>query len=184
MRTLPIILATILLCGCSATSYRPLDGSTVTGEGFFERQLGPSSYEVSFRGNSNTPQERAVDFTLLRAAELCLLNGCRHFLVTSSEDLAMTAMSSEPTEMTTNNTANTVGLNGIENMSMTTRRGAPRPQYVGTRPGYRIVVGFVDEAAQEPEDAELMFDAASVNDSIRSKYMLAPFDATEAAQNL
>lgn len=183
MRTLPIILAAILACGCSATSYQPLDGSTVTGEGFFERQLGPTSYEVSFRGNSNTPPDRAIDFTLLRAAELCLLNGCRHFLVTSSQDMAMTAMSSEPTERTTNNTSNTVGLYGAENMSMTTRRGAPRPQYVGTRPGYRIVVGFVEDATENAEAAELVYDAASVNESIRSKYMLAPLGVTKLFQD-
>jgi len=184
MRALALVFVTIFTCGCFATTYQPLNGGTVTGEGFFEKQLGPNNYEVSFRGNSSTSPERAIDFTLLRAAELCLLNGCSRFVVTSSEDTTMTAMSALPSETKSNSTVNIVGIEGASNVSMTTRRGAPRPTYVGTRPGHRMVVEFIEGGVENAQDPELVYDAESLNDSIRGKYKLKPFDTTGAARVL
>jgi hypothetical protein len=49
--------------------------------GYDELQLAPDIYRVSFRGNGYTRPDRVVDFTLLRAAEICLQNGAKQFVV-------------------------------------------------------------------------------------------------------
>jgi hypothetical protein len=67
--------------GCQAfaqTGYHPRSDA----EGYAERKLEePASYEVTFSGNSYTTAERASAFALLRAAEVCLGDGFRYFVV-------------------------------------------------------------------------------------------------------
>jgi hypothetical protein len=49
--------------------------------GFSELQLSSDVYRVAFRGNGYTSPDRVIDFALLRAAELTLLQGARYFVV-------------------------------------------------------------------------------------------------------
>ena len=80
MRHTPLLLACgLLLSGC-VTEYTPSSG----GDGYSETQLSPTSFQVTFRGNTKTTPERAYDFALLRAAELALANKCPHFVVISA----------------------------------------------------------------------------------------------------
>ncbi len=80
MRFTPLLIAsTLLLAGC-VTEYVPSSG----GDGYSETQLSPTSFQVTFRGNTKTTPERAYDFALLRAAELALANKCPHFVVISA----------------------------------------------------------------------------------------------------
>lgn len=65
----------ILVAGC-ATPYQP---TGLTG-GFDTTKLGENSYSVTFRANAYTSGDRARDFTLLRAADVALENGCPYFL--------------------------------------------------------------------------------------------------------
>ena len=74
-----VILSALLLAGC-ATEFTPSSG----GDGYSETQLSPTSFQVTFRGNTKTTPERAYDFALLRAAELALANKCAHFVVISA----------------------------------------------------------------------------------------------------
>lgn len=74
-----VILSALLLAGC-ATEFTPSSG----GDGYSETQLSPTSFQVTFRGNTKTTPERANDFALLRAAELALANKCAHFVVISA----------------------------------------------------------------------------------------------------
>lgn len=73
---LSIILGGVLLSSC-ATSYKPsgMDG------GYSETRLAPDVVRITFRGNQYTQKERAQDFALLRAAELCQQAGYSHFTV-------------------------------------------------------------------------------------------------------
>jgi len=73
------LLCSFLLTGC-VTEYTPSSG----GDGYSETQLSPTSFQVTFRGNTKTTPERAYDFALLRAAELALANKCPHFVVISA----------------------------------------------------------------------------------------------------
>jgi hypothetical protein len=69
----------LLFAGC-ATEFTPSSG----GDGYSETQLSPTSFQVTFRGNTKTTPERAHDFALLRAAEIALSNKCNHFAVISA----------------------------------------------------------------------------------------------------
>jgi hypothetical protein len=72
-------LGAFLLTGC-VTEYTPSSG----GDGYSETQLSPTSFQVTFRGNTKTTPERAYDFALLRATELALANKCPHLVVISA----------------------------------------------------------------------------------------------------
>jgi len=70
------VVAILGLCGC-ATSYQQ---TGITG-GFSETKLAPDTVRVTFTGNGYTSDERATDFALLRAAQLCSESGYTHFTV-------------------------------------------------------------------------------------------------------
>jgi len=72
-----IFTVTFLLSSC-ATSYHR---KSFTG-GYSEIQMDKNIFKVSFRGNSKTTMERAVDFTLLRSSELTLRDGFKYFTIT------------------------------------------------------------------------------------------------------
>ena len=80
MRFMPLSLVLALLLSGCVTEYVPSSG----GDGYSETQLSPTSFQVTFRGNTKTTPERAYDFALLRAAELALANKCPHFVVISA----------------------------------------------------------------------------------------------------
>jgi len=167
---LPIIFVAALVCGCAATPYQPLSDGADAREGFSETLLGTNIYEVNFRGNSNTSRERASDFALLRAAELCLLNGYSYFVVTSSRDMATTAAHATDQAARTTSPANVFGFTPA-GASTSTYRGAPRTTY--TRPRPSVVVGFLEEPR---EDLGPIYDAVSLKDSIRTKYQMAQLE--------
>jgi hypothetical protein len=174
----PIVFVATLLYGCAATPYQPLNDRADASEGFSDTQLGPNTYEVNFRGNNNTTRERASDFALLRAAELCLLNGYRYFVVTSSRELTSAAMYANQHDAETISPANVFGINSAS-VSTTTYRGAPRTTY--TRPRRSMVVGFLETPMQSAEDLGLIYDAESLHNSIRTKYEMSPLDSAENA---
>ena len=65
-----------IVCAC-ATSYQ----SKRMSGGFSETRLGENVFQVSFRGNAYTHEERVADFTLLRSADLTLENSFRYFVI-------------------------------------------------------------------------------------------------------
>jgi len=69
-----IVLA--LLAACAT----PYQSKGYTG-GFSETQLDVNVFRVNFNGNAYTSGERAVDFTLLRSAELAREHGYHYFIV-------------------------------------------------------------------------------------------------------
>lgn len=84
MRVVAIILSIVvvaLLVGC-ATGYAPSGGRT----GYSETQVAPDTYTVTYRVKPNTSEQRAVDFALLRSAELTLRDGYTHFVVLELSD--------------------------------------------------------------------------------------------------
>lgn len=52
--------------------------------GYDEVKLDDNVYQVTFRGNNYTSTERAIDFTLLRSAEITLEQGMSHFAIIES----------------------------------------------------------------------------------------------------
>ena len=52
--------------------------------GYSETQLAADMYRVRFNGNGNTRTDRAVDFCMLRCAELTLEKGFKYFYIIDS----------------------------------------------------------------------------------------------------
>jgi hypothetical protein len=62
------------LCGC-ATPYDPQS----LASGFKETKLADNRYQVTFKGNANTDEEKVVNYWLYRCAELTTQNGYSYF---------------------------------------------------------------------------------------------------------
>ena len=74
----------MVLCACE-TPYQP-DSFWRQG-GYSEEQTGQASWVVTFRGNENTSMERSLDFSLMRAAKLCLINNYSHVEISHTESI-------------------------------------------------------------------------------------------------
>ena len=68
--------ACLFLVAC-ATPYQHLG----LGGGFTDKQIAPDTFKIHFRGNGYTPDKRAQDLAVLRAAELTLEHGYQYFTV-------------------------------------------------------------------------------------------------------
>ncbi|HZS12349.1 MAG TPA: hypothetical protein VFA38_08865 [Nitrospirales bacterium] len=66
----------LALTAC-ATSYHPVD----TQGGYAEKRLSDELYQVSFRANSYTPEDRIAAYLLYRAAEIAKREGAVGFIV-------------------------------------------------------------------------------------------------------
>jgi hypothetical protein len=64
------VAATAALLAACATPYRP--DSVLNQGGYGEQRRAPGVFEVWFRGNHNTSEDRSHELAVLRAAELCL----------------------------------------------------------------------------------------------------------------
>jgi len=171
MRSPVVVLVAAALGGC-ATVYQPLESGPDPGEGYSETRLGPNTFQVSFLGNNATNRERATDFTLLRAAEICVASGYRYFVITSSQELAPRTLLSAEVQERTDNPANVFGLSA-ENVSTTTYRGAPRANWSRPRPS--VVIGLLTEIPAG--DFGEVYDAQLLIGEIVTKYAIETIDA-------
>jgi hypothetical protein len=64
------VAATAALLAACATPYRP--DSVLNQGGYGDQRRAPAVFEVWFRGNHYTSEERSHELAVLRAAELCL----------------------------------------------------------------------------------------------------------------
>ena len=53
--------------------------------GFSDSQLAENVFRIDFAGNKYTKKARALDFSLLRAAEICLDRGFRYFVISDKD---------------------------------------------------------------------------------------------------
>jgi len=77
------LAASLLLSSC-ATPYKPLDHRY----GYSEKQVAIDVYEVSFLGNGSTSHDRALDFAVLRAAEIALSCQAKSFTLLDVANLS------------------------------------------------------------------------------------------------
>jgi hypothetical protein len=146
------------LAGC-ATPYQP---TGFTG-GFSETQLAPDVFRVYFRGNGKTSGERAQDFALLRAADICLQHGFTCFAVLDESD------STEAQSFTTQGEAYTTGSayaygNTATYSGHTTYTTGQNHTFYKPRTGL-MIRGF----ATKPEGV-FIFDASFLQQSLKQKY--------------
>jgi len=72
-----LIAASLLVFGCGATAYQPYG---LTG-GYSDKKLSEDEFLISFDGNIRTDGDRAIHFTMLRAADITLSNGYKFFVI-------------------------------------------------------------------------------------------------------
>jgi hypothetical protein len=86
------LFATLLFCSC-ATPYQPLGDRY----GYSEQQISNSVYEVSFRANGHSSYQRALDFAMLRAAEIALSHDAKSFAILDVANLSSARPYHSPT---------------------------------------------------------------------------------------
>jgi len=156
-----LFLFAILLTSC-ATPYQPLSFSG----GYNSVALDSNIFKVSFRGNGDTSGERAEDFALLRSAEITIKNGYKYFSIMDKNN--STDYSSFTTPANTITTANSYGYGGVTSFqaNSTTYGGQ---NFLISKPSATNVIKCFKE---KPEGQDLIFDAAFLIKSIKSKYQL------------
>jgi hypothetical protein len=157
----------VLLCivGC-ATSYQ--ERGFLSG-GFSETQLDTNVWRVSFDGNSNTRDERASDFALLRGAELTLEHGYEYFVVVDSEVANRTGTLTMPTHQASHGTATVRHFGNTSQVSMhgtTTTHGGETMNYSKPRRHITIV------AAQERPADVFSYNARFIESELKAKYRI------------
>ena len=86
-----LLFFAVILSGCAT----PYQSSSFMG-GFDETKLSKDSYQVNFRGNKYSSTQRAIDFTLLRSAELTLESGYTYFVVINSQNRTQKSLDYNP----------------------------------------------------------------------------------------
>jgi len=91
--------------------------------GFSETQLDENVFRVNFNGNGFTSGERAVDFTLLRSAELAREHGYRYFVILQQSAGYSYSSHTSPTQTHTTGTATSYGSTTTVSAHSTTTGG-------------------------------------------------------------
>ncbi len=82
---LVVILATFTLLGCAGNSHEYRE-ATRGGFGYTETKLSDTQYRVHFKARGSE-RAKAMDYAMLRAAEVTILNDYDWFIVTDRETL-------------------------------------------------------------------------------------------------
>lgn len=151
----------VFLAGC-ATTYQP---NSFTG-GYSETRLAENIFSVSFRGNGYTGRDRAVDFALLRSAEVVLENGFSHFAVIDGSTVTDVSVHTMPTTTQTNFSANRVGHSMYGQATSTTYGGQ---SFHIRRPSTTMTIFAFPE---RPDGVAVVYDAEFVANGIRQKYRI------------
>lgn len=155
-------LLTTVVTACAT----PYQKQGFTG-GFSETQLGENAFQITFKGNAYTSEERAADFTLLRSADLALENGYRYFIIVDSEQYAKLGAYTTPVKSHT--TANAYGTGNYAYGTATTTTTAGQTYFFSKPRRNNTIVCF----QEKPEVDGLVYDASFVSRSIRTKYQLS-----------
>ncbi len=161
IRTLGLLLVLATSLGACATSYQ---NHGFTG-GFRDTQLAPDVFRISFHGNAFTSTDRVQDFALLRAADLCLSNGFKYFVVINSADQTKTITQIQPGSSQTTGTVSAYGDSASFNSTTTYN---PTTINHIHKPG----VGLMVRGLTEKPESGMAFDAAFLSRSLREKYQL------------
>jgi hypothetical protein len=182
-RIFPLVGSALLcfLTGCAT----PYCSEGLMG-GYSDTQLAPDVFRVVFRGNGNTPAERAQDFALLRASVLTLRHGFTCFAIVDERNSA--TISSFTTPGYANTTAYGTGFSSGNIYLNPSYRGGYSGSYSGTSSAfanatttytppqtyifYKPETGLLIRAFQTKPDAIYTFDAAFLKKSLVNRYGL------------
>ena len=160
MKTLCLILSGIalILVGC-ATSTPYSENSLIRG--FSETQLSDNTWTVRFNGNGYTSRESAVDFGLLRCADLCLSSGFKYFVIVDGQEDSRNSTDTTPTSSYTTGT-----VYGSGNFAANTQTYGGQTYNFSKPSANNTIVCF----KKRPALKTLVYDAAFVRKSMREIY--------------
>ncbi len=167
------LATSLLLCSC-ATPYKPLDHRY----GYSEQHITNDVYEVSFLGNGSTSYEKAVDFAMLRAAEIALNRQAKSFSLLDVVNLSLARPFLTPPQFywTTAAGLNAAGqdsppvaalLDWTERSYLVREAGQERTYY---RPGVKLKVKLLSD----PPGTYYPYDPVQVIDRLKRKYQIGP----------
>jgi hypothetical protein len=171
MKFFQIVIVAFFLASCS-TAYQPVG---LTG-GYSATRLEENVFQVSFRGNGYTRQERASDYALLRSAQVALEHGYPFFAIVDGQHYSEQSAWTSPSTSTTNlnatsyGTLSTYGNTGTYSgntygTETTTTYGGQT--YITRRPTASNTVVCFKEKPQG-----FVYNAAFIVKSMREKYGL------------
>jgi hypothetical protein len=109
MKKLFALTLVALVSACS-TSYQPY--SYLGGGGYKDVQLSENSFRITVEANGYTSKSQAADLALLRAADLTLEKGFKHFVIVDSADQSAGMNYTTPKTTTMNIAGNKYGATG------------------------------------------------------------------------
>lgn len=105
-----LVLVLVVCVSACSTSYQPY--SYFGGGGYKDVQLSENSFRITVEANGYTSKSQAADLALLRAADLTLEKGFKHFVVVDTADQSHGMSYTTPTTTTINITGNKFGATG------------------------------------------------------------------------
>lgn len=147
MKRIFILFVITFLCGACATPYKR--ASKPSAKGYYDTLLQEGVYDISFNANEETKLKRVKDYTLLRAAEVCLENDFSTFSIINSENNSTTE-----SDLITN----TVNYGKGYSYSYSFFDSE-------TSPSVSIII-------QCSKDDNLFFKAKDIRDNLRAKYKI------------
>ena len=137
--------------------------------GFSETQLDENVFRVSFNGNGFTSGGRAVDFALLRSAELARERGYHYFVIVEKTGGYSYSSYTTPTQSHTTGTATSYGNTTHVNATTTTTGGET---HLIAKPGVSNTIVCLK---QKPENFQgMVYNADFLYLSLSQKYGIAP----------
>ncbi len=159
-----LFIMAMLVSGC-ATGYQRQGW---TG-GYSNLKIQDDIFKVRFRGNAHCGMDRAVDFTLLRCAEVALENGYRYFIIIDEQAGTRTSAYTTPVTAQTYGTANVYGnSNYAQGTYSGTTYYSGGQTYIFHKPRTSNTIKCFKE---KPENIPTMvYDADQVKNNIKSQY--------------
>lgn len=157
MYKMSAIVFAAVLSGC-ATSYGK--NSFWNDGGFSETEIQPNLFNVRFLGNEFTAKERASDFAMLRASELCLSRNLSYMQV---GDISTETKNTGYIPGSSTTTASAYGYGNSAYGSSTTTYNPGTTLY---SPQSGLTVLCI------PEKAEGSWDAEFLSKSLKAKYKI------------
>ena len=163
----------LLLCAC-ATPYKPLEHRY----GYSDHQVANGVYEVSFLGNGNTSYEKALDFALLRAAEIALNHHAKSFILLDLANLSFARTYLAAPLFYQTSAAGLVGYGqnppAVAGLLDWTERGylveQPAHEQTYYRPGVRLKMKLL----ADPPGKHYPYDPARIVAQLKRKYRIKP----------
>ncbi|MEX1034259.1 MAG: hypothetical protein WDZ30_12920 [Cellvibrionaceae bacterium] len=159
------LFATLLVSACaSQPAYKPANGS---GYGYKESELGENRYRVQFKARGES-RDKAMDYALLRSAELTILKGYDWFVIVDRE----TVMDREQSTMETGMRQERIVTRDCGLLNCTTRSHTVPSYSVGASTGPRSETETILEIRMgkgvRPSTGD-SYDALETRDSLQSR---------------